>query len=83
MRVRELRATTVPWERWPTPVCSMAVREFTMPAASLPVLSCGGATRGSAEGIDGDAFKIPVVERAPDGPYRMHKAGYGTQGIEP
>jgi hypothetical protein len=82
-RERELRVTTVPWEPWPAPVCSVAVREFTMPAVSSPVLSCGGATRGSAEGIDGDAFKIPAVERAPNGPYHMHKAGYGTQGVGP
>jgi hypothetical protein len=33
-----------------------------MPTDSSLVPSCGCITRGSVEGIDGDAFKIPAVE---------------------
>jgi hypothetical protein len=39
----------------------MVVGGLAMPKVSLSVPSCGGAARGSIEGIDGDAFKIPAM----------------------
>jgi hypothetical protein len=59
-----------------------------MPTDSSLVPSCGCIMRGSVEGIDGDAFKIPAVEGFPTAmasPCHMHKAevGYGTKRVGP
>jgi hypothetical protein len=55
----------------------------TLTVSSL-VPSCGGATRGSVEGIVSGVFKISVVEWFPTtlaSPYCVHKeeVGYGTR----
>jgi hypothetical protein len=75
-RVRELRATTVWWERRSAPARSVAADGLATPTVSSPVPSCGGAASGSVEGINGDAFKSQQWKGSWQ-PWRLHTACIG------
>jgi hypothetical protein len=63
----------------PQPMMALA-SGLAMPMTLSLGPTCGGAARGSIEGINGDAFKIPAVEGFPmamQTPYQVHKAKVG------